>query len=137
MSAPKPKLAVLFIDDERDNLMAMRRVFRSDFEVLIASSVIEGLALLHTRAVDVAVVDYSMPRDNGIAFIRNAGARVKCGSIVLTAYGDRIDVRNEAVAAGAEPFGKPWDPAMLRALIFKVAQQRHTPPGRAPTHTSL
>ena len=118
------RLKVLFLDDERDNLMAMRRVFRADFEVLVAGSIAEALALLQNGAVDVAVVDYAMPRENGITFLKQSQGKVLRGAVVLTAYADRADVQAAALGAGARVCAKPWKPTILRALIKEVGALR-------------
>lgn len=108
---PPAKPRVLVIDDEMPNLQTFRRVFRNDFQVTLAASVDEAVAIIQQQPLDLALVDYSMPGKNGIHFLRAAQKlqpSLRC--LMLTAHGDLDEVRN-AVQDGLTlgVIMKPWN----------------------------
>jgi DNA-binding NtrC family response regulator len=103
--------SVLVIDDESSNLDTFRRVFRTDFKMRFASSVVKGIALLSGHTFDVALVDYAMPEENGLEFLRRAQqAQPTMCCLLVTAHADLAEVR-EANARGLAQgvIMKPWD----------------------------
>jgi response regulator RpfG family c-di-GMP phosphodiesterase len=105
----KPR--ILVIDDEMPNLQTFRRVFRNDYQVTLAASVDEGVAIIQQQPIDLALVDYSMPGKNGIHFLRAAKTlqpTMRC--LMLTAHGDLDEVQNaveDGLALGV--ISKPWN----------------------------
>src|SRR4051812_40827439 len=70
MTDPNPsetsKKTVLCIDDDTAGLTLRKMMLESEgYEVLIAGSGEDGLALLQTHHVDAIVLDYQMPTMNG------------------------------------------------------------------------
>jgi response regulator RpfG family c-di-GMP phosphodiesterase len=133
MNADRPKL--LAIDDNQDNLTALRAVVRDVMpgaEVLTASSGAEGLALTKSCLPDMILLDVVMPGMDGLAVCRalKADERLRDVPVLfLTAVGSDPVGRIHALEAGAEGFlSKPWDEAELIAQIramtkLKVAHQ--------------
>ena len=106
-SAPR----LLVIDDEESNLDTFRRVFRRDFNMWFARSVGEGLALARQHTFDVALVDYAMPNENGIVFLRFAAElQPNMACVMVTAHADLGEVK-QAYAMGLARgiILKPWD----------------------------
>jgi DNA-binding NtrC family response regulator len=105
----KPR--VLVIDDEMPNLQTFRRVFRNDFQVTLAASVDEALAIIQQQPIDLALVDYSMPGKNGIHFlqaVKTLQPSLRC--LMLTAHGDLDEVRRahqSGLTLGV--IMKPWN----------------------------
>ncbi len=65
------KHKLLFVDDEKNILLAIRRHFRQKYEIYLASSGIEALELLEKEEpIDVLITDYFMPMMNGITLIK-------------------------------------------------------------------
>jgi len=57
---------VLFVDDSKSIRTYYQRLLeRNNYEVVTADSVDEALVVAHSQAIDIAIVDYFMPRDNG------------------------------------------------------------------------
>jgi DNA-binding NtrC family response regulator len=111
----KAKPRVLVIDDEMPNLQTFRRVFRNDFQVTLAASVDEALAIIQQQPLDLALVDYSMPGKNGIHFLRAVQTlqpQLRC--LMLTAHGDLDEVQH-AVQSGLTlgVITKPWNKATI------------------------
>jgi len=67
---------ILFVDDEKNVLRALERVFfDDDYEILSAGSADEALEILsNVSTVQVVVSDYRMPRMNGVELLRTVKA---------------------------------------------------------------
>lgn len=80
---------ILFVDDEQRVLTAMRAMFRRDYEVHIANSGAEALAILRDHAIDVVVSDQRMPEMTGVEVLREAREIApEAMRILLTGYAD-------------------------------------------------
>jgi response regulator RpfG family c-di-GMP phosphodiesterase len=114
------KGTLLFVDDERNILSSLKRLFRpKGYHILLAESGAEGLAILEREAVDVIVSDMRMPEMDGAAFLQQAAQRwPHIARLLLTGYAD-LQSTVAAVNQGRiyAYINKPWDDA---DLIFKV-----------------
>lgn len=80
---------LLFVDDEQRVLTAMRAMFRRDYEVHLANSGAEALALMQEHDFDVVVSDQRMPEMTGVEVLREARSIApKSMRILLTGYAD-------------------------------------------------
>ncbi len=60
------KINVLFVDDSKSIRVYYQRLLeRNNYQVIPASSVEEAYRLAHEQKVDIAIVDYFMPEQNG------------------------------------------------------------------------
>lgn len=115
--APQPKL--LFVDDEPRVLNAMRAVFKSSYDVTLASGAAQALEQMKLRQFDVIVSDQRMPGMSGVEFLRLV-RKLSPSSvrILLTGYSDA-----EAVVAAVNEveidrfIKKPWDNATLKRMV--------------------
>ncbi len=65
---------ILFVDDEVTVLSVIRRAFKEKFDISVARSAKEGLALIEKENVfPVIVSDYQMPGIDGISFLATIG----------------------------------------------------------------
>lgn len=114
------KQTILFVDDEKNILYCLKRIFRNDdYHILTAESGHEALDIIKNIKVDMVVSDYRMPKMSGIQLLQ----KVKTLNpyiirIVLSGYADA-----EAVIDAIENkeihrfFTKPWDEEMLKNEI--------------------
>jgi response regulator RpfG family c-di-GMP phosphodiesterase len=115
-----PRRRVLVVDDEIGNLETFRRVWRRQYDVIVADSAAAGLALLAEGAFDVVLTDYGMPEMNGAEFVRRARRVRDVAFVMVTGYADIPEV--QMMADGGELFsvvGKPW----TRATILDVVER--------------
>lgn len=114
------KLTLLLVDDEPNILSALRRLFHSDgFQVRLAASGPEGLAILERDPVDLIISDMRMPGMSGDEFLALAAERwPQIPRILLTGYAD-IDSTVRAVNRGRIfcYVAKPWDADDLRLSV--------------------
>ncbi|HHJ35184.1 MAG TPA: EAL domain-containing protein [Gammaproteobacteria bacterium] len=60
------RISILFVDDSRSIRVYYQRLLeRNNYRVLTASSVEEAYTLAHDEKIDIAIVDYFMPEQNG------------------------------------------------------------------------
>jgi signal transduction histidine kinase/response regulator RpfG family c-di-GMP phosphodiesterase len=124
MNSPKPpKLKILIVDDEPDNLDLLYRTFHRDYKVLRADSGPEALELL-ARVGEVAVIisDQRMPQMSGTEFLSMTAAQYPdVIRIILTGYTDVEDLV-EAINSGKvfKYVTKPWDAEELKTLVSQA-----------------
>ncbi|MFX3657949.1 MAG: response regulator [bacterium] len=129
---------VLFVDDEPRVLSSMRALFRRDYNVHLANSGQEALALLDRTDVDVIVSDQRMPGMTGVDVLKACKDRApRAMRILLTGYADRDAI--EASINEGEVFRyltKPCARDTLRdtvALAVKAAGVSAMPAAEART----
>lgn len=111
---------LLLVDDEENVLSSLRRLLRSEgYQIVVARSGPEGMALLAEHAVDVIVADQRMPGMTGVEFLRRAKELYPdTMRIVLSGYTELQSI-TEAINEGAiyKFLTKPWDDDRLRAHV--------------------
>ena len=120
-------IRILCVDDERNVLRALERIFLDDdFEILTAPSGEEGLELLESGdTVQIVVSDYRMPGMNGVDFLSEVCRRwPDTVRIVLSGYADTAAV----VAAINEGqiykfIAKPWNDDELKVTITNAIER--------------
>lgn len=119
----KPKRTLLLVDDEPNIVSALKRVLRLDgYQILLANSGQEGLAVLAANAVDVIISDQRMPGMIGADFLRAAkDLYPKTIRIMLSGYTELQSV-TDAVNEGAiyKFLTKPWDDEHLRRHVAEA-----------------
>jgi Nif-specific regulatory protein len=119
------KVPVLVVDDEPDNLDAIRFNFGKSFSLQLAGSGEEALALVQQHDVAVIVADQRMPRMTGLELLKAARAlRPDAVGIIVTAFTD-VDVLIEAINLGRiyRYVTKPWDAKELRGILTHAIER--------------
>ncbi|HEX3699019.1 MAG TPA: sigma-54 dependent transcriptional regulator [Polyangia bacterium] len=119
------KYPVLVVDDEPDNLDAIRFNFGKSLTLLPATSGDEALALAKQHDVAVIVTDQRMPRMTGLDLLRAAReVRPDAVGIIMTAYTD-VDVLIESINMGRiyRYVTKPWDAKELRGVLLHAIER--------------
>jgi DNA-binding response OmpR family regulator len=121
---------LLVADDDEDILLLVElRLTLSGFDVVSARDGEEALQLARERRPDLAVLDWMMPRANGVDVVRALRADDETSELpvlLLTARAADDDVR-EGLAAGADDYlHKPFSPhelvARVRSLLAQVSE---------------
>jgi signal transduction histidine kinase len=119
MSSQEKKIKVLYIDDEKNNLLSFQASFRRMYHIITASSAAEGMGVLSNEKVHIIIADQRMPQSTGVEFfqvIRNAYPDPI--RILLTGYTDAeaiIDAINKGEIY--RYIKKPWDAFELQNAI--------------------
>ena len=115
---------VLVVEDNRDNMNLLEEILEDEgYAMLKAFKAEDGIALLQENAVDLILMDVSLPQMSGLEATRLIKADAKTMEIpilVLTAHALAAD-RKEAFSAGCDAFlTKPIDEDELLAMIDKL-----------------
>ena len=119
MNNQEKKIRVLYIDDERNNLLSFQASFRRMYQVFTATSAAEGMGILNNEKMHVIIADQRMPQSTGVEFfqiVRNAYPDPI--RILLTGYTDAeaiIDAINKGEIY--RYIKKPWDEFELQNAI--------------------
>src|SRR5215217_2487426 len=109
---------VLIADDDQKIIDMLRRTLAYEgYHVLTASDGQEALAKAQAHRPDVVVLDWLMPRLDGVEVARRIRAADTMPILMLTAR-DAIEDRVEGLDSGADDYlVKPFAPAELLARI--------------------
>ncbi len=116
---------VLVVDDE-ENLRLVVRTFlkRDGYEVEVAASGEEALALVETFGPDVILTDVKMPKMGGLDLLATLKAKgIDATVIVMSAYGN-VDLALEAMKAGAYDYiQKPFKAEEVLLTLHKAEER--------------
>jgi len=113
------KYTILYVDDEESNLRIFKNTFRRQYNILTASSGLEGLSLLEKGDIDLILTDQRMPGMSGIDFLKKAIDKFpELNRILVTAYSD-YDILREAVNELKifQYVEKPWKEDDIKSTI--------------------
>ncbi len=117
---------VLIVDDERDMLLLLRKVLtrKCGYDVKMATSGDEGLAIAESWAPDVVLTDIKMPGMDGFEFLRRLGRfDPTLTTIIMTGYGT-IEMAVQALKEGAyDFFEKPFDNDQIIHAISRAIER--------------
>ena len=126
---------ILFVDNERNILSAIRRSLRKEeWNLITATSAHEGLQVLQDQPVDLVVSDMRMPEMDGAAFLKQVkDLYPETIRIVLTGYSERESVsRAFAEADIREMISKPWDDEELKLILRNALSQSELQEAQSP-----
>jgi sigma-B regulation protein RsbU (phosphoserine phosphatase) len=121
---------VLFVDDEENILLAMRRLMvewleEQDCAMETAGSVAQALSLLEAEPerYRVVVSDLKMPHQIGTVLLKTVHERwPDTSTILLTGFAEMEEVK-KAIKSGIVAFiQKPWDPDLVKAEVEKALE---------------
>jgi len=124
----KVKIKILCVDDERNILVSLKRLFRKEnYEILIAESGAEGLEIIQHEKVDLIVSDMRMPNMDGAEFLSKVKKlQPNIPSILLTGFSDQ-DSTIRAINEGqiSAYVSKPWEDNDIKLKIRSLLKISH------------
>jgi len=88
-STDKSKNVILYVDDEPNNLIGFKSVFRRHFKIHTATSGAEGLDIMANNPVHLVISDQRMPKMTGTQFLKQVADNYPdVMRIILTGYSD-------------------------------------------------
>jgi serine phosphatase RsbU (regulator of sigma subunit) len=124
MTIDKPLQPILYLDDERDNLIVFNSAFRRDYEVHLASSGLEGIEILRKHEIMVIITDQRMPEMTGIQFLEKIIPDYPYAiRMIMTGFSD-IEAIIQAINTGRvyRYITKPWNKEELKINIDKAIE---------------
>lgn len=116
------KITILYVDDEMNNLISFKAVFRIKYNVLTAISGEEAIKLLKNNSVDIIITDQRMPNMTGVEFLESILDEYPDPiRILLTGYAD-MNAVIDAVNKGKifHYLTKPWNEEELDMTITRA-----------------
>lgn len=123
MATNKPRL--LYLDDEENNLIAFKALFRRDYEIFTTSSPQEAVAYLNANEVQVMLSDQKMPEVSGVEFFEiTLNDFPHAVRVLVTGYAD-MEAVIDAINKGQvyRYVTKPWDENDLRICINNAVEK--------------
>lgn len=118
------KVKVLYIDDEKINLLSFKSSFRREYDIYTASSAKEGIKILKEHSIEVILCDQRMPNMTGVEFFESIKTiHTNPIRVLITAYTDTeaiIDAINKAEVF--KYISKPWVVDELKQTIQTAYQ---------------
>ncbi len=117
--AQEPKYRILYVDDERNNLVVFRNAFFRYYEVFTAISGHEGLKILEKEEIHLIITDQKMPGMTGVELLEKVvETHPDMMRMVLTAHSDIDFIMRAINRCGIYQYIlKPWDNRQLKITI--------------------
>jgi response regulator RpfG family c-di-GMP phosphodiesterase len=117
-----PKINVLYLDDEENNLISFKATFRLKYNVSIALNAEAALKIIDSKPIEVIITDQRMPEITGVEFLEKVIEKNPDPvRILLTGYADMTAVI-DAVNKGKiyHYLSKPWNEEELDKTILQA-----------------
>lgn len=118
------KYNILYVDDEKHNLVAFKAAFRRYYNIFTASSAEEGFKILEANEICLIITDQRMPQMTGIQFLENVIPQYPdTVRIILTGFSD-VEAIIGAINTGHvfRYINKPWNEDELKMTIDNAIQ---------------
>ncbi|WP_256760584.1 response regulator transcription factor [Cohnella sp. WQ 127256] len=114
---------ILIADDEPFMIKIVKAYFEKEgFNILQAQDGEEALRIFYAHPIDLAIVDWMMPKVNGIQVCKEIKKQSTTKVLLLTAKGEDED-ELIALQSGADEYvRKPFDPRILIVRAKKLLQ---------------
>lgn len=123
---------VLVVDDDPKLLkMLQRTLVYESLNVLTASNGLEALTIISTHQPDLIIVDWMMPKMDGLELIRRLRDEDNKSMVLMLTARDAVENRVEGLEVGADDYlVKPFAPSELlaraHALLRRVEEKPET-----------
>ena len=128
MAQPEVKSTILYVEDNSDNRMLVKRILNAEnYELLEATNAVQAINLLETTTPDLILMDINMPGMDGYTLttkIRSMSGLERVPILALTANVMRGD-KEKTLEAGCDGYiQKPLDVDQLVREIEKFLARR-------------
>ena len=128
MAQPEVKSTILYVEDNSDNRMLVKRILNAEnYELLEATNAVQAINLLKTTTPDLILMDINMPGMDGYTLttkIRSMSGLERVPILALTANVMRGD-KEKTLEAGCDGYiQKPLDVDQLVREIEKFLARR-------------
>ena len=121
---------VLIVDDDPKLLkMLQRTLVYENLNVLTATNGLEALPLVQAQRPDLLIVDWMMPKMDGLALVRRLRDEENKTMVLMLTARDAIENRVEGLESGADDYlVKPFAPAELVARVHAMLRRVEAKP---------
>ena len=117
------KHKILFVDDEQNVLLSIKRIFRTaDFDLLTAESGKEAITILTTTTVSIIVSDMKMPGMSGTELLKEVmNIQPNAIRIILSGHAEAENIMDAVNKGSIWRFvSKPWNNAELKMTLINA-----------------
>ena len=117
---------LLLVDDDEENLQALRRTFRSAYNLFFTSDPKEALRIIEDNVIHVVVSDQRMPGITGVELLQQSG-KLRPGllKVITSALSDTATLLSAINVAGIHRYVvKPWEPEELRRVVDELVSEK-------------
>ncbi|MEI7848275.1 MAG: response regulator transcription factor [Chloroflexota bacterium] len=116
---------ILVVDDDQKLLkMLQRTLVYENLNVLTAGNGEEALPIVDQHKPDLIIVDWMMPKMDGVTFIRHLRADSNKTMVLMLTARDAIENRVDGLESGADDYlVKPFAPAELVARVHALLRR--------------
>lgn len=119
---------ILVVDDEMINLMMVRRILESDYEVLTSQSAEDALEYLETELPSLILLDIHMPGMSGLEMLERLhhNDRFLGVPVIFLTANDDINAEIRGFELGADDFiKKPFVSAVVKRRVERCIDMYH------------
>jgi len=122
--------SVLIVDDDPKLLKMLQRTLTyENLTVFTATNGLEALPLVQTQQPDLIIVDWMMPKMDGLSFIHRLRDDENKTLVLMLTARDAIENRVEGLESGADDYlVKPFAPAELVARVHAMLRRVEAKP---------
>ena len=122
--------SVLIVDDDPKLLKMLQRTLTyENLSVLTATNGLEALPIVQAQQPDLIIVDWMMPKMDGLSFIQRLRDDENKTMILMLTARDAIENRVEGLESGADDYlVKPFAPAELVARVHAMLRRVEAKP---------
>ncbi|KKI99966.1 response regulator [Prochlorothrix hollandica] len=120
---PSGQRTVLAVDDSKIMQEMILRALHETYEVLVADNAVDALTAICHRAVDLLLLDVSMPDIDGLELCRTVRSMPQFKHlpiIMLTSRNSPFDKVQGRVAGATDYLTKPFEADQLRQAIGQI-----------------
>lgn len=122
------KPLLLVVDDQPGNILALYEIFNGDYEVCMAASGADAIALCQARQPDLILLDVVMPGMGGFAVCRQLKDNPMTRDIpviFITGKNNPLDEARGLDAGGVDFITKPYHEKVVRARVRTHLTLKH------------
>jgi len=119
---------ILFVDDEKNILMAMKRQmhpYREKWKCFFAEDAETALAVLNSRDINVIVSDVIMPHTNGLELLKKVSVKYPEVFRIILSGQVNEDMAMDCMRVSHQVFAKPYDVNNLIQKIDDLVESEH------------
>lgn len=126
--------SVLVVDDDLKLLKMLERTLSyENLTVLTATNGAEALSLVHAKQPDLIILDWMMPKMDGLTFIQKLREEDDQTMVLMLTARDAIEDRVEGLEGGVDDYlVKPFAPAELVARVHAMLRRIEAKPENQP-----
>jgi two-component system cell cycle response regulator DivK len=128
MAQPEEKSTILYVEDNPDNRLLVRRILHAEnYKMLEATNAVEAIDLLETTIPDLILMDINMPEMDGYTLTAKIRAMPGLGRVPILAVTANVmrGDKEKTLEAGCDGYiQKPLDIDQLTREIEKFLKRR-------------